>query len=104
LFNGGIFACAGNPDKRNWDFCQFMAQNQRLVYWPMLRAGDFDLLKVATDFYQNRTEMNRMHARKFWDVEGVTYPEALNIFGLAAIGTDGDGRSITTPPAWNSRS
>ncbi len=92
LFNGGIFACAGNPDKRNWDFCQFMAQNQRLVYWPMLRAGDFDLLKVATDFYQERTEMNRMHVRKFWDVEGVTYPEALNIFGLSAIGTDGDGR------------
>lgn len=92
LFNGGIFACSGNPDKRNWDFCQFMAQNQRLVYWPMLRAGDFDLLKVATDFYQDRTEMSRLHARKFWGVEGVTYPEALSIFGLGAIGTDGDGR------------
>lgn len=92
LFNGGVFACSGNPDKRNWDFCQYMAQNQRLVYWPMLRAGDFDLLKVATDFYQDRAAMRRMHARKFWDVEGITYPEALGIFGLGSIGTDAEGR------------
>lgn len=93
LFNGGVFSYSGNPDKRNWDYCQFMAQNQRLVYWPMLRSGDFDLLKVATDFYQQRTAMRRMHARRFWDVEGVTFPEALNIFGLGAIGTDREGRS-----------
>lgn len=93
LFNGGIFACSGNPDKRNWDYCQFMAQNQRLVYWPMLRAGDFDLLKVATDFYQERTAMRRLHARKFWGIEGITYPEAFSIFGLGALGTDAEGRS-----------
>ena len=93
LFNGGVFACSGNPDKRNWDYCQFMAQNQRLVYWPMLRAGDFDLLKVATDFYRDRTAMRRLHARKFWDVDGITYPETLSIFGLAALGTDAEGRA-----------
>ena len=93
LFNGGVFACSGNPDQRNWAFCQYMAQNQRLVYWPMLRAGDFDLLQVATDFYQARTAMRRLHARKFWDVEGVTYPEPFSIFGLDAIGTTAEGRS-----------
>lgn len=93
LFNGGNFACTGNPDRRNWDGCQFMAQNQMLVYWPMLRAGDFDLLRVAGDFYRDRTEMRRLHAQKFWGVEGVTYPEPLSLFGLDAIGTNADGRS-----------
>jgi hypothetical protein len=93
LFNGGIFTCTGKPDKRNWEHCQYMAQNQMLVYWPMLRSGDFDLLKVSTDFYSIRTEMRRLHARKFWDVEGVTFPEPLGIFGLDALGTTPDGRT-----------
>jgi hypothetical protein len=93
LFNGGQFTCSGNPDRRAWDGCQFMAQNQRLVYWPMLRAGDFDLLQVATDFYRDRTEMNRLHTRKFWDVDGVAWNEPFSIFGLDAIGTTAQGRS-----------
>ncbi|WP_264489795.1 DUF5703 domain-containing protein [Luteolibacter arcticus] len=92
LFNGGQFTCTDNPDRRAWEGCQFMAQNQRLVYWPMLRAGDFDLLQVATDFYRDRTEMSRLHARKFWDVDGVAWSEAFSIFGLDSIGTTADGR------------
>lgn len=94
LFNGGGFPCTGNPDVRNWDGCQFMGQNQRLVYWPMLKSGDFDLLKVAMDFYRERTEVRRLHAKKFWGVDGVTYPEPFSLFGLDAIGTTKEGRSI----------
>ncbi|MCU0780507.1 MAG: DUF5703 domain-containing protein, partial [Akkermansiaceae bacterium] len=93
LFNGGNFTCTGNPDSRNWDGCQFMGQNQMLVYWPMMRSGDFDLLKVGADFYRDRAGMRRRHAGKFWDIEGITYPEPLSIFGLDAIGTNADGRS-----------
>jgi hypothetical protein len=93
LFNGGNFTCTGNPDSRNWDGCQFMAQNQMLVYWPMQRSGDFDLLKVGCDFYRDCTPLRRLHAKKFWGIDGVTYPEPLSIFGLDAIGTTADGRS-----------
>lgn len=92
LFNGGGFTCEGNPDSRMWANCQNMAQNQRMVYWPMLRSGDFDLLKVALDFYADRTPMRRLHARKFWGVDGVTYPEPFSVFGLDALGTTVDGR------------
>lgn len=93
LFNGGTFTCTGNPDSRHWDKTQFMAQNQRLVYWPMLRSGDFDLLSVALDFYRDRTEMSRRHAKKFWGVEGgVAWPEAFSIFGMGALGMTPDGR------------
>jgi hypothetical protein len=93
LFNGGNFACEGNSDARNWDGCQFMGQNQMLVYWPLQRSGDFDMLKVGCDFYKNCTELRRLHAKKFWNIDGVTYPEPLSIFGLDAIGTNADGRS-----------
>lgn len=93
LFNGGPFTCTGNPDRREWEGCQFMAQNQRLSSWPMLRSGDFDILKVATDFYRDRTEMSRLHAQKFWGVDGVAWSEAFSIFGMDAIGTNADGRS-----------
>lgn len=93
LFNGGLFPADANPDKRNWDGCQYMAQNQMLVYWPMLRAGDFDLLRVGCDFYRDRTEVNRLKAKKFWGVDGVAYNEPFSIFGLDAIGTTADGRS-----------
>ena len=93
LFNGGNFVCEGNPDQRKWDGCQFMAQNERLVYWPMLRSGDDDLLHVALDFYRDRTEMSRLHAKKFWGVDGVAWSEPFSIFGMDSIGTNADGRS-----------
>ena len=93
LFNGGMFACTGNPDRRNWEGCQYMAQNQRLVYWPMLRSGDFDLLRVALDFYRDRIDVNRAHSRKFYGVDGIAWNEPFSIFGLDAIGTTSAGRS-----------
>jgi len=93
LFNGGVFPCEGNPDTRMWDGCQFMAQNQRPMAWAELKTGDYDLLKVSLDFYRDRTEASRLHARKFWAVEGVAYPEPFSIFGLDSIGTTKEGRS-----------
>jgi len=95
LFNGGVFTCTENPDGKMWDMCQFMAQNQRLVYWPLLKSGDFDLLQVGLDFYKNGTEINRLHTKKFWGIDGVAYPEPYSVFGLDALGTDKDGRNST---------
>lgn len=93
LFNGGSFTCTGNPDQRTWESCQFMGQNQRLSYWPMLRSGDYDVLKVATDFYRDRTEMSQLHAKKFWGIDGgVAWSEPFSIFGLDSLGTNADGR------------
>ncbi len=93
LFNGGIFPCEGNPDHRMWDGCQFMAQNQQPMAWAELKTGDFDLARVSFDFYKARTEMSRLHAKKFWGLDNaVAYTEALSIFGLDAIGSTADGR------------
>lgn len=42
LFNGGAFLCEEHPDRRQWGHAGFTAQNQRLVYWPLLKTGDTD--------------------------------------------------------------
>jgi hypothetical protein len=81
LFNGGPFACEPNPDFRNWFDCQFMAQNQRLVYWPMLKSGDFDLLKVGLEFYRRHTDLQTAWAKHFWKVDGLAFPEGMGIYG-----------------------
>ena len=41
-----------DADFRNWGGGTFTAQNQRLVYFPMFKSGDFDLLKPQLDFYR----------------------------------------------------
>lgn len=56
LFNGGFLNVDTpvpderlknqSPDERLWSRTGFMAQNQRLVYWPMIKAGDEDLISA----------------------------------------------------------
>ncbi|GAH52632.1 unnamed protein product, partial [marine sediment metagenome] len=41
-----------SPDFRTWGGGSFTAQNQRLVYWPMLKNGDFDMMPSQFEFYR----------------------------------------------------
>ena len=82
LFNGGAFLCEPDPDQRQWGQAGFTAQNQRLVYWPMLKSGDEDMLRVALDFYAKRLPVELAWARHFWDVEGAVFPEDIDVFGM----------------------
>ncbi len=104
LFNGGIhtfdsplanataFGAAGpNPDERAWWGCHFMAQNQRLVYWPMLKAGDIDLLDVGLNFYRDRAPVAQAKAKHFMGVDGTLFTESLDVFGLIAATPSGNG-------------
>ena len=88
LFNGGIFnfdSPDAAPERRNWEGCEFMAQNQRLVYWPMLKTGDFDLMIPALNMYRNMLPFQQAKAKMFWGIEGAAYPEALMVYGLHAV-------------------
>lgn len=60
-FNGGNFTfdpvCVNSkmkhdPDWRQWGGDVFTAQNQRLLYWPMLKSGDFDGMKSQFNIYE----------------------------------------------------
>jgi len=85
FFNGGFFLCHADPDSRAWASCRFMAQNQRHLYWPLLKSGDADMLSVGTDFYVRAAELQRARLNLFLGVDGIVYTEGLNTMGLSSL-------------------
>ncbi len=90
-FNGGLFTydpvltdstLRFTPDFRNWGGGTHTAQNQRLVYWPMLKSGDFDLLKPQFDFYLRLLGNAELRTRTYWQHGGACFSEQLENFGL----------------------
>ena len=90
-FNGGLFtvdpeltdsARAFSPDYRNWGGGTFTAQNQRLVYFPLLKSGDFDVLKPQLDFYARLLKNAELRSRVYWGHEGACFTEQIENFGL----------------------
>ena len=58
------------------------AQNQRLVYWPMLKSGDFDLMKSQFDFYLRLLPTAEARTRAYWGHAGACFTEQMENFGL----------------------
>jgi len=92
-FNGGLFTFDPeyvnqeeeyqlSPDFRNWGGGVHTAQNQRLVYWPMLKNGDFDLLRPQLDFYLNIYKNAEERSRLYWGHEGACLTEQIENYGL----------------------
>lgn len=90
-FNGGLFTVdpvftdstiKGTPDHRNWGGGTFTAQNQRLVYWPMLKSGDADMMKPQFDFYNRLLKTAILRSKIYWGHEGANFNEQIENFGL----------------------
>ena len=90
-FNGGLFtydpvftdsSYHGTPDHRNWGGGTFTAQNQRLVYWPMLKTGDVDMMKSQFDFYLRLLKTAEARTKRYWNHEGASFSEQMENFGL----------------------
>lgn len=90
-FNGGLFtydpvltdtSYKFTPDFRNWGGGLMTAQNQRLVYWPMLKSGDFDLMKPEFDFYLRSLHNAELRTKVYWGHNGASFTEQLENFGL----------------------
>lgn len=90
-FNGGLFTYDPSltdstlkftPDFRNWGGGTHTAQNQRLVYWPMLKSGDFDLMKPQFAFYQGILKNAELRTKFYWNHSGASFTEQLENFGL----------------------
>ena len=92
-FNGGLFTFDPeyvnpaadyqlSPDFRNWGGGVHTAQNQRLVYWPMLKSGDYDLLRPQLDFYLNIYKNAEERSRLYWGHEGACLTEQIENYGL----------------------
>ena len=90
-FNGGLFtfdpqltdtALKYTPDFRNWGGGTHTAQNQRLVYWPMLKTGDFEMMKPQFDFYARLLKNAEIRAEAAWGHKGASFTEQIENFGL----------------------
>ncbi|MCJ8208945.1 DUF5703 domain-containing protein [Mucilaginibacter sp. RS28] len=94
-FNGGLFVFDADfvkgeyknkvtPDFRRWGGGNFTAQNQRLVYWPMLKSGDFDMMKPQFEFYNRALDNATLRTKKYWGHSGASLTEQVENFGLPA--------------------
>ena len=90
-FNGGLFTYdpkfvnaerAFTPDFRNWSGGTFTAQNQRLVYFPMFKSGDFDMIPPQIEFYNRLLKNAEIRSKFYWNHSGACFTEQLENFGL----------------------
>jgi alpha-L-fucosidase 2 len=83
-FNGGTFTfdyAGQNADYRAWG-PGYWNQNTRLLYWPMLASGDFDMMPPFFNIYTNMLPLQTAATSKYYGHGGAFFPETFNIFGL----------------------
>lgn len=100
-FNGGLFTFDPvyvdkrypfTPDFRRWGGGTFTAQNQRLVYWGMVKSGDYDMLSAQLDFYKRILPTAMLRVRTYWGHGGANFTEQIENFGLSNIDEYGKKR------------
>lgn len=91
-FNGGNFTFDPylvdtknpyDPDWRAWGGDVFTAQNQRLVYWPMLKSGDPDAILPQFELYIKGLPGATARVKTHYGHEGALYCEYISVPGLA---------------------
>lgn len=70
-----------DADWRLWGGGTFVAQNQRLVYWPMLMNGDYDAMRSQFDLYKNSLELASAMVSCYWGHRGAAFGEHLENIG-----------------------
>lgn len=90
-FNGSLFTfdpcyVKGNkhltPDFRQWGGASMTAQNQRLVYWPMLKTGDWDMMDSQFNYYLRMLRNAELMTGSYWGHKGACFTEQIENFGL----------------------
>ncbi len=71
------------PDWRQWGGAVHTAQNQRLVYWPMLKAGDFDVMLPQFELYRKGLSGAKARVNKHFGHRGAVFSEYMSAPGVA---------------------
>ena len=88
-FNGSIFTVDAkftngdtnaSPDYRQWGG-DYWWQNTRLVYHPMLKSGDYDMMKPLFEHYFRNLPLMKAQAKAMTGVDGAMSPETATVFG-----------------------
>lgn len=98
-FNGSIFTvedregdtAKSDPDWRAWGG-DYWWQNTRLPYWPMLAAGDYDLLRPMFRMYLDTLELATTRNRIWFHCDGAYLCETMSFWGLMSNGDYGWNR------------
>lgn len=105
-FNGGlltvdpIYTDTGHkatPDYRNWGGGLHTMQNQRLVYFPMIKNGDWDMLQAQLDFYRRILHNAELRSKVYWNHAGACFTEQMENYGLPDYAEYGQKR----PPGFD---
>ena len=91
-YNGGIFTVEPrfadeklkySADWRRWGD-SYWFQNTRLIYHPMLMAGDADLMEPLWSLYRRPRQMAEARSKSWYGSEGAWIPETMTLFGTYA--------------------
>jgi alpha-L-fucosidase 2 len=93
-FNGGLFTVGHdmtgngesttqdhNPDFRAWG-SSYWNQNNRLLYWPLVEMGDFDLLKPWFDMYMHGLALAKDRTQAYFHHAGAAFIETGYFWGV----------------------
>ena len=96
-FNGSLFTVGhdlseGNsstesnhdPDYRAWGN-SFWNQNTRLIYWPLIASGDYDLLAPWFNMYVQALPLAKDRTRSYFQHNGGAFIETIYFWGLPNV-------------------
>ena len=90
-FNGSLFTFDPvfvdsskpfSPDYRRWGGATMTAQNQRLLYWPLVKSADIQLLRIQLDTYLRMLPNAMARTRFYWGHDGASFTEQIENSGL----------------------
>ncbi len=89
-FNGSIFTVDAEVDSHRFDADYrrwggpYWFQNTRLAYWPMLPAGDFEMMQPLFGMYLDALPLAAHRTRVYFGHGGAYFPETMFFFGAYA--------------------
>lgn len=105
-FNGGHFTVGHDintattkssktehdPDFRAWNE-SYWNQNNRLLYWPLIATGDFDLLKPWFNMYLTGLPIATDRTQIYYHHAGAHFPETMVFWGLPNLHDFGENNA-----------
>jgi len=83
-----------DPDWRQWGGAVHTAQNQRLLYWPLLKSGDFEAMLPQFELYRKGLAGAEARVKAHFGHEGAVFSEYMSAPGVAlgaGWGWEGNG-------------
>ena len=94
-FNGSLFTVDArerdekyDADYRRWGG-PYWFQNTRLAYWPMLKAGDFEMMRPLFRMYRDAMPFFKARTTAYFGHEGAYFPETMDFWGTYRNGDYG---------------